>query len=76
MNDGELVAAKFQGPTGLSTRKFLLGGKINEVAVIGPDFKGEESAFKVLAEMVEGFDNGKEFFIVDGITSFGKGHSL
>ena len=41
--------------------------KVCKVIVVGPNFKNLGVSFKVMSPMFKGFDNGKEFFIVNVI---------
>ena len=61
---------------GLSMREFLFGVKVGKVVVVSPHLKGIGVTFEVVAEIFEGMDNGKEFFVVNIVVEFGGLHCL
>ena len=70
MNNGELETREIQGPSGLLSSEFLLCRKIDQIAMIGPNFKVIVPSFQVMAKNFQGANNGEEFFIMNFIVVF------
>ena len=54
MDNGKVKTGEIQGPSGLSSREFLLFCKIDQIAVVGPYFDWFRMSFEVVAKMFEG----------------------
>ena len=65
VNDCEVKLGQEEGPAGLPTGQFLLCMEIGEVVVVGPNFENLGMSFEVMSPVFEGFDDGKEFFIMN-----------
>jgi hypothetical protein len=50
----------------------LFREKIDQVSVVSPDFCGVVSSLKVVAENLQGTDDGKELLIMDFVISFSR----
>ncbi len=67
VQDDKGEAGQEKGPVGLMTVQPLLRCKIEEVNMVGPDFKDIGVTLKVMAEGSKSMDNGKEFLIMNSI---------
>ena len=70
MDYREVEVGEKEGPTGLVAREFLFCLEIRKVIMVSPDFEGLFAAFEVVAEVFQGADDGKEFFIMNVIIEF------
>ena len=43
----------------------MFGTEVSKVVVVGPNFENLGVSFQVVSPVLEGFDDGKEFFVVD-----------
>ena len=59
VDDDELESRKEKGPSGLSSGKFLLRPKINQIRMVGPDLGGITTSLKVVSECMKGMDDCK-----------------
>ncbi len=57
VDDDELESQKEEGPLGLSSGKFLLRLKINQICMVGPDFGGITMSLEVVSECMKGMDD-------------------
>jgi hypothetical protein len=53
---------------------FLFCAKVGEVVMVSSNFKRLRVAFQVVAEVFEGVDYGKEFFVMDVVVKFSREH--
>ena len=67
VDDCEVKLGEEKGPSGLSSGQFLFRMEVRKVVMVGPNFEILGVSFKVMSPMFEGFDDGKEFFIVNVI---------
>ena len=58
--DDELEPGQVQGPTGLSSGKFLFRREINKIPMIRPNFDGVLPSFKVVSERLKSSYNCEE----------------
>ncbi|KAG6892358.1 hypothetical protein C0992_000795 [Termitomyces sp. T32_za158] len=72
--DGEVVFGENFGPTGLATAELFSCGKVLEVVVVRVDLNTVPGSLEVGTPLLESFDNGKEFLIVDVVVEFGVNH--
>src|ERR1700744_4558210 len=72
----EVEAAEVFRPLGLMVGEEFHGGKIFEVLVVRNNFDGVQEPFKVVPPLLEGGEDGKEFFIIDVIVEFGRIHGV
>ncbi len=59
VDDDELESQKEEGPSGLSSGKFLLHPKKNQICMVRPDFGGITMSLKVVSECMKGMDDCK-----------------
>ena len=59
VDDDELESQKEEGPSGLSSGKFLLHPKKNQICMVRPDLSGITTSFKVVLECMKGMDDCK-----------------
>ncbi len=57
VDDDELESRKEKGPSGLSSGKFLLRPKINQIHMVGPDLGGITTSLEVVSECMKGMDD-------------------
>jgi len=67
VEDDKGVIGQEEGPAGLMTVQPLFRCKIEEVNMVGPDFKDISATLKIMAESSKSTDNGKEFFIMNSV---------
>jgi len=67
VEDDKGVVGQEEGPVGLTMVQPLLRHKIEEVNMVGPDFKDIGVTLKVMAEGSKSTDNGKEFLIMNSV---------
>jgi hypothetical protein len=76
VDDAEVILGKKESPAVLAAGGLLFCSEVLEVIMVGPNFKDVRVAFEVVAEGFKGFDDGKEFFIVDVIIKLGRVEGL
>jgi hypothetical protein len=65
MDERKVVFAELQRQSGLSSVKFLRGGKVFQIFVVSPDLKLQLIALEIVPPLVEGTHNSQHFFVVD-----------
>ena len=65
VDDCEVKLGEEEGPSCLSSGEFLLCAKICKIIMICPNFENLGVSFKVVLPVLEGLDDGKEFFVVN-----------
>ena len=59
------------GPSVLSAGEYLSHSEVLKILMIRNDLDRDFGAFQVVSPLVEGIENGKEFFVVRVIVEFG-----
>ena len=68
--DDEVELGEVFGPSGLSSGEELGSGEVREVLVISHDVNRSSGAFEEVPPALEGFEDCKEFFVVDIVIEF------
>ena len=67
-----LIGGKVLGPTGLAAGEVFLGEEVSKAVMVGVE--GEmQATLKVVAENLDGVDDGKELKLMDGVVFLGGG---
>src|SRR6266404_6565042 len=72
VEDDKGVVGQEEGPAGLMTVQPLFRCEIEEVNMVGPDFKDIGVTLEVMVEGSKSTDNGKEFLIMNSIITLGR----
>ena len=76
MVDVKVEGAEEFGPTSLSAVEVSLFEKVLKVFVVGKDLDAMAGAFQVVAQVLEGLDDGEKFLVVDVVVAFCWCHSV
>ncbi|KAG5334843.1 hypothetical protein C0989_002802 [Termitomyces sp. Mn162] len=74
--DGEVIFGEGFGPAGLLVAELLGSGEVLEIVVVRVDLDAVQSSSEVGPLLLEGFDNGKKFFIIDVVVELCGDHQL
>jgi hypothetical protein len=55
---------------GLSPIKFLHGGEVFQIFVVGPDLELQLTALEIVPPLIQGAHNSQHFFVVDVVVPF------